>query len=154
VAVSLPPIAWSTYINAPVETVYSVLTTEKGWNSWFTTDCKIDLRPGGNIEFVWRNWALNHMDFEDGGTILEVVENQKFSFTWHREFNPTTVTFNLNRLGEGTVLQLTDSGYDSQAMGPDLSGFAGCSVGWGELVTLLKVFIEHGITYGDVPKAS
>jgi hypothetical protein len=29
----------------------------------------------------------------------------------------------------------------------------GCATGWGEALTLLKFYLEHGLTYGAVPAA-
>jgi uncharacterized protein YndB with AHSA1/START domain len=149
---TLPAIKYSTFINAPVEKVYKTLTTADGWNAWFTKATTIDLRVGGAIEFVWRDWAVDHVDFEDGGEILEVEQSRKFSFTWHRAYSPTTVTFSLRKLGDGTVVDLTDSGYKFEDLSNEFCGFAVCCSGWGEALTLLKVYIEHGITYGKVPK--
>jgi len=149
---TLPAVKYSTYVNAPVEKVFKTLTTAEGWNGWFTKEMKLDLRPGGSIEFVWRDWAVGHVDFEDGGKIQEVVPNERFSFTWHRDYTPTTVTFTLKRLGSGTVVEVSDAGYKLDELSHEYCGFAGCASGWGEAITLLKMYIEHGITYGAVPK--
>ena len=29
-----------------------------------------------------------------------------------------------------------------------------CAAGWGEALTLLKFYLEHGVTYGEVPPAT
>jgi uncharacterized protein YndB with AHSA1/START domain len=47
----------STYINAPVEKVYKVLTSEKGWDSWFTNGTGIDLKIGGYIKLKWSEFG-------------------------------------------------------------------------------------------------
>lgn len=143
---SLPAIRYSTYIDAPIEKVFKTLTTAEGWDGWFTKGMKLDLRPGGEIEFVWRNWAVDHVNFEDGGKVVEVKPNEKFSFTWHRNTTPTTVTFKLKKLERGTSVEVTDDGYKLEEISHEYGGFAGCASGWGEAITLLKVYVEHGIT--------
>jgi uncharacterized protein YndB with AHSA1/START domain len=145
--VQLPDIVASTYINAPVERTYASLTTAEGWNSWFTSETTLDLRPGGKIRLVWKNWGVENMDVEDGGAILEVRPNDRFSFHWQTDISQTKVTFTLQRRGEGTLLTVTDAGWKAD----EVNRFLGCAVGWGEAITLLKFYLEHGVIYGKVP---
>jgi hypothetical protein len=54
---------------------------------------------------------------------------------------------------------LTDGAYGPDALGvvgptgaiTGASPYAMCATGWGEALTLLKMFIERGISYGPVP---
>lgn len=149
--VLLPAIKTSVYINATPERVYETLTTGKGWNAWFTQGSQVDAHVGGKVSLIWKNWGTNNVDVEDGGPVLEALPNKRFSFRWHGKRNPTTVTFDLEKRGSGTVLNLSDSGYQSDDMTTDC-GFLDCAIGWGEALTLLKFYLEHGVIYGEVPK--
>ena len=62
-----------------------------------------------------------------------------------------TVAFTLEPLGSGTLVKLTESGYSASER--DAKAHVGCAVGWGEALTLLKFYLEHGLIYGHVPSA-
>jgi|688.fasta_scaffold618425_2 uncharacterized protein YndB with AHSA1/START domain len=144
-------VKYSTYINAPIDKVFQTITTVDGWNAWFTTEMVLEAYKGGKIKFIWRDWGVDHVDVEDGGEVLEVIPNSRFSFTWHSATAPTTVTFKLRQLAAGTAVELTDDGYLPEQIA-ETSGFADCCCGWGEALTLLKFFLEHGVTYGVAPR--
>ena len=146
----IPNIEHAVFIEAPIEKVWQTLTTSEGWNSWFTDGTEIDLKEGGYIKLRWKNFGIGHYTTEDGGTILKVIPNIKFIFQWSPASSPTTVAFNLEQLGSGTKVLLTETGYPESEK--DLQVCIGCAVGWGEALTLLKFFLEHGITYGKVPE--
>lgn len=142
----LPPIDHQVYVDAPMELVFKTLTTAAGWDAWFTQGTLLDARKGGNIRFRWVNWGPEHVITEDGGPILEIIPSHKFVFIWQPDEHPTTVSINLSTRGEGTIVQLQDSGYTT----PEV--FMYCAAGWGEALTLLKFYLEHNLTYGIVPE--
>lgn len=144
-----PTIEHSVYIEAPIEKVYQTLTTSEGWDAWFTDGTEIELKEGGSIRFRWKNFGVGHYSTEDGGQILEITPNKKFVFQWSPASSPTTVSFNLEKLGTGTKILFIETGYPASEK--DLKACIGCAVGWGEALTLLKFFLEHGIIYGKVP---
>ncbi len=146
----IPDIKHSVFIEAPIEKVWQTLTTKEGWNSWFTNGTEIDLKEGGYIKLRWKNFGTSHDTTEDGGTILKVTSNKRFVFQWSPASSPTTVAFNLEKLGRGTKVLLTETGYPESER--DLQACISCAIGWGEALMLLKFFLEHGITYGKVPK--
>ena len=141
----IPDIQYSTYIQAPPQRVYEVLTTADGWDAWFTQGTRVDAQLGGSIRLCWSDWGLDHVTAQDGGAVLEAVPGQKFVFQWQPGDTPTTVAIELEARGSGTVVHLTETGYTS------MNGFVDCAVGWGEALTLLKFYLEHGVTYGKVP---
>jgi uncharacterized protein YndB with AHSA1/START domain len=168
----LPPIAWQTYIDVPPQRVFATLTTAVGWDAWFTTATVVDLRLGGTLTLRWVDaaklrhrvtlWGRVHADMEVACRIVAVEPNRRFAFEWSTAGHPTTVDFGLAARGEGTVVTLTEAGYlvaDLGATGmtgqvAQRSPFAMCASGWGEALTLLKFWLEHGITYGQVPPAT
>jgi uncharacterized protein YndB with AHSA1/START domain len=147
--VTLPPIRHRVYVAREHEAVYRALTDPAELDTWFTTRSRIDLRPGGTIEFEWRAFGVDHVDVRDGGPILDVVPNRRLAFQWQPASHPTTATISLEPKGPGTVVTLVEDGYEDTPH--DLSAYVEVAVGWGEALTLLKFYLEHRITYGQVP---
>lgn len=152
VSQSVPPIELVTYINVVPARVYEALTTGAGWDAWFTQGTTIDPRPGGKIHLRWQNFGAGRWTAEDGGPVLEALPSQRFVFQWSPSGEPTTVAFTLNPLGTGTFVHLVEQGYKQTTS--SLQACLGCATGWGEALTLLKFYLEHGITYGTVPPAA
>ncbi len=51
----------------------------------------------------------------------------------------------LSEQSGGTVLRLTEQGHANDSKGRAMA--LECAAGWGEAITLLKFYLEHGITY-------
>ena len=159
-----PPIWWQTYIAAPIARVYETLTTAAGWDGWFTRGTSLDRE---RITLRWRDtgghrvtlWGPVHEAMETGGRVVAMDAPHRFAFEWTPAGHPTTVDFALAPRGTGTVVSVTETGYRDDALGA--TGVVGamsarspllmCASGWGEALTLLKVYLEHGVTYGEVP---
>ena len=139
-----------TFINAALDEVYEAIATGAGWDAWFTQGTTVDARPGGTIHFRFQDFGPDHITLEDGGTVLEAIPGEKFVYQWTPGESTTTISFELTKLGEGTLVSLMESGY--KQTDTDLKAYADCAVGWGEALTLLKYYLEHGVTYGAVPK--
>ncbi len=73
-------------VDVPPHLVWTAWTTPEHVKQWFapkpfeTTECVIDLRPGGVFRTVMRTPEGDVMDGADG-CILEVVENERLVFT-------------------------------------------------------------------------
>jgi uncharacterized protein YndB with AHSA1/START domain len=104
-------------IDAPVDVVWSIVTKPEHIGAWFSESAEVDLRPGGEMVLRW----------EQLGTVIAVVERVErphvFAFRWVspepdrdpevREGYFTLVAFTLTAEGEGTLLQVTESGFAS-----------------------------------------
>ena len=145
----MPPISYSTYIGVGPDVVYTTLTTGAGWDGWFTTRAIVDAKPGGSYEFYWKDWAAERETVTLAGPVLEAEPNRVFAFRWETGESETTVRFGLEARGSGTIVRLTETGYSFSDT--DLVACLSCAGGWGEALTLLKFYLEHGITYGAVP---
>ncbi len=72
-------------IDVPRELVWKAWTTPEHLKKWFcplpwkTTDCRIDLRPGGEFYTVMQSPEGEKM--EGTGCYLEIVENEKLTWT-------------------------------------------------------------------------
>jgi uncharacterized protein YndB with AHSA1/START domain len=142
----LPPIQHSIYINRSPKTVYQTLATAEGWDAWFTQGTELDTHE---IHLRWRAWGPHHANNADGGKILIRQPDREFTFQWKPGESVTVVQLLLDARGAGTVVKVIESGYRNNPA--DLAAYVNCATGWGEALTLLKVYLEHGITYGDVP---
>lgn len=147
--INLPPIQYNTYIDAAPGKVYDTLTTASGWDAWFTQGAQVDATPGGTMLFRWANFKVDRYTGESGGPVLEAEAPRRFVFQWTPGDSTTTIAFDLEPLGSGTVVSVKEWGHTTSQN--DLAALVECAAGWGEALTLLKMYLEHGITYGEVP---
>lgn len=141
----MPDINHKTYIKVPIDIVYKTITTSEGWNAWFTDDTSLEFGQDGtgNIRLRWTNFGTENVNIEDGGKVLETVPNTAFVFQWTPGERNTTVDFRLEPFKDGTLVILKETGYSKSEK--DLIACTGCAVGWGEALTLLKIYLEYGI---------
>ena len=139
----------ATFIRATPERVYDTFTQGAAMDRWFTTGARIDAHAGGEIVFRWQDWGPDHITATDGGPVLEAARPTRFVFQWHPDGPDyaTTVALTFVERDGGTVVSLQESGYADTASGQQ--ALAGCAAGWGEALTLLKFYIEHGVTYNQ-----
>ncbi|HTR75559.1 MAG TPA: SRPBCC family protein [Solirubrobacterales bacterium] len=102
-------------IEAPVETVWSIVTEPEQISRWFADRAEVDLRPGGDIVFTFASGIPGK------GTVERVEPPHLFSFRWvspepERDMEAaqghyTLVEFTLAERGEGTLLRVVESGF-------------------------------------------
>jgi uncharacterized protein YndB with AHSA1/START domain len=134
-----------TFIAASPEKVYATITSAREWDSFFTTGMRLDPRPGGQCVFAWKNWGPDSYTLEAPGEVLKAEPPRIFTFKWGTADRATKVNFELTEKDNGTVVTLTEDGYRDDPDGRAM--IMECASGWGEALTLLKFYIEHGITY-------
>ncbi len=142
-------IVHTTIINAPIERVYDAVSTSQGLDSWFTQGAEVIRKVGGKIHFRWES---NRSDvqggvIEDGGKITEVDRPKHFAFQWHPDNNSyaTNVHFELDESDKGTIIVVREYGFENTPKGR--KALLSCATGWGEALTMLKYYLEHGIKY-------
>ena len=168
----LPAIRWKTYVAAPAERVFAALATADGWDGWFTQGSAMDARVGGELTMRWRDaertrhrvtlWGAVHEDMVQHCPILAFEPPRRLVFQWQTTDHATTVEFLVMPRGSGSEVVVLDSGYVAGDL--DIRGIAGeigghspyvmCACGWAEALTLLKMYVEHGVDYGAVPAPS
>ena len=99
-------------IEAPIDVVWAILTEPEHVAGWFSHSAEIDLRPGGEATFTWR---------EHGSALawVERVEPPRFfAFRWvrpvgqeQRKDSSTLVEFTLADEGDRTRLRVVESGF-------------------------------------------
>ncbi|MEW5923490.1 MAG: SRPBCC domain-containing protein [Candidatus Zixiibacteriota bacterium] len=137
----------TTFIAAPIEKVYATITSAKEWNAFFTTGMELDPVPNGKMIWRWKDWGPNFYSTEADARVIKAEHPHHFVFQWYPvdKDNPTTISFKLIEKFGGTVVELTESGYPDSDKGRAM--ILECASGWGEALTLLKFYIEHGIIY-------
>jgi uncharacterized protein YndB with AHSA1/START domain len=135
----------SVFIAAPIEKVFEALTDAKHWDRYFTTGMELDPRPGGVCNFRWRNRGPDLITHESPGHVVEIDPPRRFVFEWGNPGEKTLAQLNLETRSDGTVLSLFENGYRETREG--LRSILECSAHWGELLVLIKFYVEAGITY-------
>lgn len=142
-----------TYVHAPPRCVWQAVATAKGLDGWFTDGAQANVRPCGHIHFRWRDWGPDRVNTDAYCPVLEAQRPSRLVFQWSpvadAPDHATTIEMDLEGRGRGTVVHLTDRGYPLTPAG--LRAYNECAVGWGEALTLLKFFVEHGLRYEAPP---
>jgi uncharacterized protein YndB with AHSA1/START domain len=128
-------------VKSPREVVFKALTQADELVRWFPSRAESDPRLGGKITLFW--------DFKDAsqngsqeGEYVEVVPNEKISYTWMAESIPTLVTFVLSEANGETTVDLEHStaqnGADEKKLHDDHANQ------WGFFMMNLKGYLEAG----------
>ena len=108
-------------LRAPMSRVWKALTDHREFGTWFRVKLESPFKPGrvtrGNITYP----GYEHLTFE--ATVEKMEPERYFSFRWHPyaidpnvdySSEPTTlVEFKLEPKGGGTVLTVTETGFDA-----------------------------------------
>lgn len=107
-------------LKAPLARVWRALTDHREFGEWFRVKLESPFTPGkvarGKILYP----GYEHVTWE--AVIKEMQPEKLFSFTWHpyavdpntdySNETPTLVEFRLQPSGQGTLLVITESGFD------------------------------------------
>ncbi len=127
-------------LKAPVSRVWRALTDHEEFGKWFRVKLDGPFVPGqisiGHITYP----GYEHVKWE---AVVQKMEYERlFSFTWHpyavdpgldySKEEPTLVEFRLEKSASGTLLLLTESGFDQVPIGRRLEAFRRNDGGWTE----------------------
>lgn len=127
-------------IQAPIATVWEVITKPEYISQWFCSQAEIDLQRGGKGKLSWEA-------FEAPLEIVEVDKPHLFSFLWvapDEETKPThqqtLVEFRLTEAGAETKVCLTESGFEKLEITTEQKAnlIANHTPGWGEFLSSLQ----------------
>jgi uncharacterized protein YndB with AHSA1/START domain len=107
------------FIDATPERVFKAITTPEELLAWWGDDnayrCdkwNVDLRVGGRWHSEGK--GTQGMEFTVDGTYLEIDPPNVLVYTWEPSWHkipPTTVRWELNSQGTGTLVRITHSGF-------------------------------------------
>ena len=138
-----------TELKAPVSRVWRALTDYREFGEWFRVKLDGPFVPGqvsrGNITYP----GYEHLKWE---VVVEKMEPERlFSFTWHpyavdsgTDYSkevPTLVEFRLEKIPSGTLLLLTESGFDKIPAGRRHEAFRMNEGGWTEQMRNIESYV-------------
>lgn len=111
-------------IAAPVDVVWTLVSTADGLREWMAVDAEVDLRVGGTIRWEHDNgWVV-------AGTVREVTPMRRLAFTygWERGGFPvpidsSVVTIELTARGAATELTVRHEGLTPEMAEQHASGW-------------------------------
>ena len=134
-------------IRTTPERAYDAIATSEGLDAWFTTGALVGAKPGGRIQFRWKNYGPEKYNGENEGPVVEARRPERFVFQWRADSGgyDTTVEIDFEPHEEGTIVHLVEYGYEDSPVG--MQDLLNRATGWGCVLTLMKFYLEHGVTY-------
>jgi uncharacterized protein YndB with AHSA1/START domain len=137
-------------LKAPLSRVWRALTDYREFGEWFGVRLDAPFVPGqasrGRITYP----GYEHVTWE--ATVQKMEPEKLFSFTWHpysvdpevdyASEPPTLVEFRLEAKDGGTVLVLTESGFDAIPKDRQFEAFRMNERGWTEQMTNIARHVE------------
>lgn len=132
----------SVSIKMPREVVFKALTQAEELMRWFPSRAESDPQPGGKLKLSWDFTDASQNGTQDG-EYVEVIPNEKLSYTWNADTIPTLVTFILSEAHGETTIDLDHStpqdGADEEKLRDDHANQ------WGFFLMNLKGYLEAGM---------
>jgi uncharacterized protein YndB with AHSA1/START domain len=139
----------SVRINAPVERVWKVLTTEADFAKWFNVEMRGKFAPGAAVEMQSLYEECKHEVFTVH--VQRMDPPRLFSWRWHPGMKDesidyakepmTDVVFTLTPVANGTELTVVESGFDRISLARRSKVFAENSHGWNEQLKSIAKYI-------------
>lgn len=127
-------------LKASVSRVWRALTDHREFGEWFGVKMEGPFVPGQPSEGQITYPGYEHLRLQ---VVVQKMEPERlFSFTWHpyavdpkadySKETPTLVEFRLERTGAGTLLQVTESGFDKIPAARRAEAFRMNDSGWAQ----------------------
>jgi uncharacterized protein YndB with AHSA1/START domain len=127
-------------IDSATSKVYQALSTKEGFRGWWTGDCDVDARQGGEAEFrfnqgqVAMRFRFDRLDPE------KAVRMTCVGNTNNEEWQGTTLSFDLEPQGGGaTEVRFRHDGWTRKS-----DCYNQCVGGWDHFMKSLKSYVETG----------
>ena len=138
-------------LKAPLSRVWRALTDHREFGLWFRVKLDGPFVPGE----VSRGWitypGYEHLKWE---AVVQKMEPERlFSFTWHpyavdpkmdySKEPPTLVEFRLEKTAAGTLLTVTESGFDKIPAGRRPEAFRMNEGGWTQQIKSIESYVAQ-----------
>jgi uncharacterized protein YndB with AHSA1/START domain len=138
-------------LKAPVSRVWRALTDHREFGEWFQVKLEGPFVPGQISRGQLTYPGYEHLKWE---AVVKKMEPQRlFSFTWHpnavdpkmdySKEAPTLVEFRLEKTANGTLLVLTESGFDKIPSNRRLEALRSNDGGWTELMKVIEKYVAQ-----------
>jgi uncharacterized protein YndB with AHSA1/START domain len=138
-------------LKAPVARVWRALTDYREFGAWFGVKFEGPFVPGQSADgqITYPGWE--HLRLQ---IVVQKMEPEKrFSFTWHpyavdpkadySQETPTLVEFTLEKTAGGTLLRVTESGFDRIPAARRAEAFRMNDSGWAEQMTSIAKHVAQ-----------
>lgn len=137
-------------LKAPVSRVWKALTDYRQFGEWFRVKLEGPF-VAGQVSRGFITWpGYEHLQWE---AVVESIEPEHlFSFTWHpyavdpgfdySKEPPTLVEFRLEKTATGTLLLLTESGFDKIPLGRREEALRKNDGGWTQQIKNIEDYLE------------
>ncbi|MDR3747110.1 MAG: SRPBCC family protein [Acidobacteriota bacterium] len=138
-------------LKAPVSRVWRALTDYREFGEWFGVKLNGPFAPGQVSCGQVTHPGYEHVQWE--AVVRKMDPERRFSFTWHpysvdpktdySKETPTLVEFKLEKTTSGTLLLLTESGFDEIPSGRRLEAFHMNEGGWSEQMKNIENYVTQ-----------
>ena len=136
-------------LNAPVSRVWRALTDHKEFGEWFRVKLDAPFVPG-QTSTGYITWpGYEHLKWE--AVVQDMEPDSYFSFTWHPYAidptvdysgeTPTLVEFRLESTATGTLLTVTESGFEDVAEYRHAEAFLRNDGGWAQQIKNIEEYV-------------
>ena len=138
-------------LKAPVSRVWSALTDYRQFGEWFRVKLEEPFVPGKIARGQITHPGYEHVQWQ---AVVQSMEPERlFSFTWHpyaidpnidySKETPTLVEFRLEATAAGTLLVLTESGFDKVPSDRRLEAFRMNDGGWTQQMKNIEAYVAQ-----------
>jgi uncharacterized protein YndB with AHSA1/START domain len=138
-------------LTAPVARVWRALTDYREFGEWFRVRIEGPFVPGQVSRGHITHPGYEHLKWE---AVVQAMEPERlFSFTWHPyAIDPkvdystepqTLVEFRLEKSAKGTLLQVTESGFDKIPAGRRAEAFRMNEGGWAQQMKNIERYVAE-----------
>lgn len=144
---AVPPIRHCVTIAAPPSSVFAAIATGEAWDRWYTKGAQLEPSVGGVIELRFSPDGPYPSDYSARGSIVAYEPDSLLAFEWGKFPKHSHIEIHVEPVDEGaaSLVTLFDVGY--RLTDDTLPVILSCAAGWGEMLTLLKFWVEIQATY-------
>jgi uncharacterized protein YndB with AHSA1/START domain len=138
-------------LKAPVSRVWRALTDHHQFGEWFRVKIESPFIPGQTARGQILHPGYEHLTWE---AVIQNIEPERlFSFSWHPYAvdpavdysgeTPTLVEFRLEPTGDGTLLTVTESGFDKIPAHRRADAFSKNDNGWAQQMKNIESYVTQ-----------
>jgi len=138
-------------LRAPVSRVWRALTDYREFGEWFRVKLDAPFVPGQISRGQITHPGYEHLQWK---AVVQKMEPERlFSFTWHpyaidpkvdySNEAPTLVEFKLEKTANGTLLTVTESGFDKIPIERRFEAFRMNEGGWAEQMKNIESYVAQ-----------
>ena len=137
-------------VKAPPDRVWRVLTTARDLGTWFRMSVEGEIAQGADVWMTSTSPGYEGIRFVM--RITELTPPRRFVWQWHPgAIDPavdyskepwTTVTFTLEPSGTGTLLSMSETGFNELSLARRAKAYADNTQGWNEVMKWIQEYAE------------